>query len=119
MRSGLLAVLALTFAVPAQANDIQYEQVIICDTQKQAERLGVLLEENEDAAIQSLNSEVHNPTACAHVNVAFVRGGKLGTVRNNVGAFEMVEILVLGVGTRRGIRPASPSTFVMLSKIAE
>jgi len=48
-----------------------------------------------------------------------VRGAKAGTTRSKAGTFEIVEVLVVGVDTRRGLRSASPAVYFTLFKIEE
>ena len=40
--------------------------------------------------------------------MAYVRGAKAGTARSKAGTFEIVEVLVVGVATRGGLKQASP-----------
>jgi hypothetical protein len=112
-----LLFLALTF--PARAYDIEYDTGTICDTQKQAERLAMLLDDNERTAIGMVNAEERNPSACAVETVAFVRGASLATVRSKADAFAVVEILVVGVDIGSGFRNIEPGAYFMLAKIDE
>jgi hypothetical protein len=40
------------------------------------------------ATIDAVNAEEQNPTACALINAAYLRGAKVGVVRNGDSAFE-------------------------------
>jgi plastocyanin len=62
--------------------DTEYDTGVICDTQKQAERLAMLLDDNERTAIATVNAEARDPSACAVETVAFVRGARLATARS-------------------------------------
>jgi hypothetical protein len=51
--------------------------------------------------------------------VAFVRGSRVGVVRTNGVTLEIVEVLVVGLVTARGIRRARPEVFFSLFKVDE
>jgi hypothetical protein len=113
-----LALLFLAFTFPARAHEIEYDTGAICDTQNQAQRLGMLLDDDEHA-IAMVNAEEGNPSACAVETVAFVRGANLATVRSKADAFAIVEILVVGVDLKSGFRSIAPNIHFMLVKIDE
>jgi hypothetical protein len=112
-----LALLFLAFASPARAHDIEYGTGAICDTQKVAQRLAVLLNDDEHAV--AVNAEEGNARACAVETVAFVRGAILGTTRSKTDTFAIAEILVVGVGLESGFRSVPPNIYFMLVKIDE
>ena len=112
-----LALLFLAFASPARAHDIEYGTGAICDTQKEAQRLAVLLNDDEHAV--AVNAEEGNARACAVETVAFVRGANLGTARSKAEAFAIVEVLVVGVDLEDGFRSIAPNVHFMLVKIDE
>jgi len=103
----------------AGAHEIETGTALICDTQKQAERLVSFLESNAQNALNLVNTEERDPTACASATVAYIRGGVLGTVRNKSETYQIVEVLIVGVATDRGIRNTAPATYVSLFKIDE
>jgi hypothetical protein len=113
-----LALLFLAFASPARAHDIEYDTGAICDTQKAAQRLAVLLNDDEHA-VAMVNAEEGNARACAVETVAFVRGAILGTTRSKTDTFAIAEILVVGVGLESGFRSVPPNIYFMLVKIDE
>jgi len=114
-----MSLLMLVFGGPARAHEIETGTGVICDTREQAPRLALLLDEDAHAAIRTVNAETHDPTACALATVAYVRGAKAGTARSKAGTFDIVEVLVVGVETRRGLQSASPSVYFTLFKIEE
>jgi hypothetical protein len=118
-----LALLILLVGTPAKAHEMAHEVEtgtgVICDTREQAQRLALLLDQDAQAAIRTVNAEVHDPSACALVTVAYVRGAKAGMTRSKAGTFEIVEVLVVGVETRRGLQSASPAVFFTLFKVEE
>ena len=99
--------------------EIETGNGVICDTREQAQRLALLLDEDAQAAIRTVNGEAHDATACALATVAYVRGAKAGTARSKAGTFEIVEVLVIGVETRRGLKQASPAVYFTLFKVEE
>ena len=114
-----LALSFLPMCASAGAHEIETGTALICDTQKQAERLVSFLESNAQNALNLVNTEERDPTACASATVAYIRGGVLGTVRNKSETYQIVEVLIVGVATDRGIRNTAPATFVSLFKIDE
>src|SRR5262245_54849015 len=109
--SFLLMCAALLICAPAQAYDIQFGWVLICDTQEQVERFVQVFEADQELAINTVNIEKHDPNACAVVDAAYVLGPMLGVVRNQSRAFEITGIAVIGVTTPNGYRPAKPSLY--------
>jgi hypothetical protein len=120
----LATALAAAASFPVQAADeeaVNYEtgQALICDTQAQAERFVASFHGDAPAAISIVNAEEHNPSACAIVNVAYVRGPSLGTARNRDDAFEIVRILVIGVQSENAMRPVRPAAYFSLLRVKE
>jgi plastocyanin len=113
------AVTSTTKALNSKTLDTEYDTGVICDTQKQAERLAMLLDGNEHTAIAMVNAEEHDPRACAVETVAFVRGASLATARSSADTFAVVEILVVGVDLGSGFQSVAPAAYFMLVKIDE
>jgi hypothetical protein len=110
----LFALLAAPFCVPAHAADAADYEVassLVCDTQEQVERFVALFAGDAQAAIRLVNAEQKNPTACAMMNIAFVRGNQLGTARHGDNAFHITHILVIGVENGNGIQPVQPAAY--------
>jgi hypothetical protein len=118
-----LALPMLLLAAPAQAHKIEAEietgSGVICDTREQAQHVALLLDDDAQAAIGTVNAEAHNATACALATVAYVRGAKAATARSKAGTFEIVEVLVVGIATPRGLEQASPALYFTLFKVEE
>jgi hypothetical protein len=77
----LLAVLIAPSCGSAQAMDYEVGTSLICDTQTQVERFVAVLSGDTQAAIDAVNSEEQNPTACALIDVAYLRGAEIGMAR--------------------------------------
>jgi hypothetical protein len=114
-----LALPLLLFAARVGAHQIETGSGVICDTREQAQRLALLLDDDAQAAIQTVNAEARDANACALATVAYVRGAKAGTARSKAGTFEIVEVLVVGIETRRGLQQASPALYFTLFKVEE
>src|SRR5262249_41934059 len=115
----MLSAPARAYEMPAEAYEIETGKALICDTQKQAERLASFLDSNVQNALNIVNTEEHDPTACASAAVAYIRGGVLGTIRNKSETYQIVEVLVVGVATDRGLRNVAPARYVSLVRIDE
>ena len=114
-----LAVASTTKTLKSKTLDTEYGTGVICVTQKQAERLAILLDGNEHTAIAMVNAEERDPSACTVETVAFVRGASVATARSKAEAFAVVEILVLGVDLGSGFQGVAPGTYFTLVKIDE
>ena len=114
---GRLGFLLLLLSAPALADEVETGRGAVCDTQKQAERLASLITEEAEVALQIVNAEEHYASACEYLNVAFLRGSRVGLVRTNGLTMEIVEVLVLGVITERGLQPAEPGVYFSLFKV--
>ena len=120
MKPGLyLALLSLLLCGPVHAQQYEESTTLLCDTQRQVERYVALFNGDEQSAIKAVNTEEQDPTACVLATVAFVRGPELATARNEQGAFQIARILVLGVETPSGFRPAKPKAFFSAFKVIE
>jgi hypothetical protein len=105
---------------PAQASDYEVGSSLVCDTQRQVERFVALFNgDDAQSAIGVVNAEAEDPTACAIMNVAYVRGTQLGTARHGDNAFEIIRILVLGVETGNGVHPVRPAAYFSLIGVRE
>jgi hypothetical protein len=115
----LLALFAAPLRGSAQAMDYEVGTSLVCDTQSQAERFAALFSEDAQAAVDVVNAEEQNPTACELVNVAYPRGSHVGMARKGDNAFEIVRILVVGIETAAGIQAVQPSAYFSLFGIKE
>ena len=114
-----LALAFLLFSLSARAQEFEQGTGAVCDTQKQMERYVALFDGDAEAAIDAVNAEEHDPTACALATVTYLRGPQLETVRTKDTAFEIVRILVVGVSTPQGVRPVKPAAFFTVFGVLE
>ena len=115
----LFTLLVTAFCGPALAWDYEVGTSLVCDTRAQVERFAVLFSGDAPAAIQAINTEEQNPSACALVDVAFVRGAQIAMARHGDNSFEIVRILVVGIATDSGIRPLRPAAYFSLFHVKE
>ena len=114
-----LAVLIAPFCGSAQAVEYEVGTSLICDTRSQAERFVTLFSGDTQAAIGAVNAEEQNPSACALVDVAYLRGAEIGMARSGDSAFAIVRILVVGLDTAAGIQAVRPSAYFSLFAVKE
>ena len=112
---------APTAPLCASAQPTEYEvgTNVVCDAQSQVERFVTLFSGDTLAAINAVNAEEQNPTACALVSVVYLRGSPIGTARHGDNAFEIVRILVVGIDTDAGIQAVQPSAYLSLFGVKE
>jgi hypothetical protein len=113
------AMLYLVLCFSAQAHKIEVGTGIFCDTQKQVERVVALFEGDMEAAVDAVNAEENNPSACVAGTIAYIRGAEIATARTNTGTFQIVQVLVVGILTKAGIRPVVPAAFFSVEQIEE
>src|SRR4051812_16106145 len=109
-----IVVLSWLACVPAHDYEVEAGAITICDTQKQAKRFVQLFDGNTQIAIRAVNTEEHDPNACAMADVSYVQGPSLGVARSASHAFEIVPIVVFGVRTPTGYRQVAPAVFFTL-----
>jgi hypothetical protein len=114
-----LALLSLIILGPAHAQEYEHGTALLCGSQRQVERYVELFNGKDQSAINTVNEEEQNPTACVFETVAFMRGREVGTARNKESAFQIVRILVVGVETPSGLRSTRPSAFFSAFKVLE
>jgi hypothetical protein len=122
LRWGTVLLLLALFAnvcSPARAYEIDTGSIMVCDTQKQAERFVELFDGTDQIDIGAVNAEARNSTDCAMANVAFVRGADIGTVRTMSHAFRISEVLVIAVHTPSGYHAVAPARLFTLVQLRE
>jgi len=115
----LLLPALILFGVPAQAQEVEVAPGLVCDTQNQLERFVALYQGDVQAAVKAVNAETHDPTACGLANMAFVRGPQLATARNKDRAFDIIQILVVGVANEGGVQTVTPALFYPVFPVEE
>jgi hypothetical protein len=114
-----IALLFLLLCVPARAQKIEVATGIFCDTQKQMERYVALFDGDATAAINAVNAEENDPTACGIGTIAFIRGPEIASARTRTATFHIVRVIVVGVYTEAGLRRIVPAAFFSVEKLDE
>ena len=122
-----LTSLFLLVCAPVHAQDkhglgergVEFSDVVVCDTQKQAELYVTLYRGDSDAAVRAVNRQENDPRACGVASATFVRGPQMATARAGNMAFEIVRILVLGIDSHGAIRPVRPAPFFTAFGVTE
>ena len=118
-RLALVLGLLAAISVPARATDYEVGTNLLCDTREQAERFVALFKGDAEATVVAVNTEVQNPTACALMDVAYMRGPQIAMARHGDNAFEIVRILVVGIATEAGLKPVRPAVYFSLFGVKE
>jgi hypothetical protein len=119
-RFPLLAALCVpAFGADYVATDYEIGTNLICDTRAQAERFVALFTGDAEAAVGAVNAEAGNPTACALMNVAYLRGAPVATARHGDNTFEVVRVLVVGIPTAAGVKAVRPAAYFSLFGVKE
>jgi hypothetical protein len=115
------ALVSALVAPPVRAQQVEVEigESLVCDTQQQVERFAALFDGDAQRAASAVNEEVKDPTACAVLTIAFVRGPEVATARTRTGTYQIMRILVLGVVIQGGVRAAQPAAFYSMAQIEE
>jgi hypothetical protein len=94
-------------ALPAAPGGISVGNAIICDTSEQARRFVTLRNDGSEAvqALQLINQEAKNPTACGPAVVAFRSGETIQSERMDGKLVNVVKVTVLAYNTDAGWAP--------------
>ena len=113
------ALLSMVLSAPVQAQSLEIGSGIFCDTQQEMERFAALFDGDAQTAINSVNAEVKDPTACVAATIAFVRGPQVATRRSWNETFHIVQVTVVGVVTAVGLRVTAPTAIYSIKRVEE
>lgn len=114
--------LLLPLTQTAQAQEERSDQNIevgtnlVCDTESQVEMFVTHYDGDAQNAINQVNQEVANPTACVVATTAYLRGPELATARSKGSTYRIAKIIVLGVVTDNGFEATKPAIYYSLFK---
>jgi hypothetical protein len=114
-----VAALSLIISVQSRAQTVEVETGVFCDTQQQMERYVALYNVDTQAALDAVNKEVNDPTACVYGTIAYIRGPEIATARNKKETYHIVRVIVVGFMTPSGFRPSAPAASFSAEKIDE
>ena len=72
-----------------------------------------------ETAIRTVNREESDPSACALMSAAFLRGPNVAAVSQGNMGFQIVRILVLGVAGPEGFRAVAPAPYFTVFGVTE
>jgi len=104
---------------PPPGANIQVGTTIICDTQQQMERFVAVFDGDFAVAVNKVNAEENNPTACIGATMAYVQGHELSKAKSTRGTYHIVRVLVLGITTAQGFQRIQPAAFFSIVKSEE
>ena len=119
----LTAILSCTAVAHAQdktakqaapkANEIMVGTGLICDTKQQAERFVSLMgnEADTENALVAVNTEAGQSDACIVAIVGFFPGQKVAELEKNGSVINVIEVLVMAVGTPSGLKVIEPKMY--------
>lgn len=93
------------------AEEIKIGSGLICDTKQQAERFVSLLGDDVEHALVAVNDEVGQRDACVVAMIGFFPGQKVAEIEKNGSVVNVIEVLVLAVGTSGGLRIIEPKMY--------
>ena len=119
----LAAILSCTAVANAQdkttkqtapkASEIMVGTGLICDTKQQAERFVSLMgnEADTENALVAVNTEAGQSDACIVAIVGFFPGQKVAELEKNGSVINVIEVLVMAVGTPSGLKVIEPKMY--------
>ncbi|ARQ00313.1 hypothetical protein DFP91_5294 [Pseudorhodoplanes sinuspersici] len=124
MRAAMIALpLFLPLSQTAQAQvseeDIEVGTNLVCDTESQVEMFVTHYDGDAQTAINEVNQEAANPTACVVATTAYMRGPDLATARSKGLTYRIAKIVVFGVVTESGLEATKPAVYYSLFKVDE
>jgi hypothetical protein len=114
-----VAALSLLIPAPSRAETVEVETGVFCDTQEQMERYVALYSGDIQAALDAVNAEENDPSACAYGTIAYIRGPEIATARNKNETYHIVKVIVVGFMTHSGFRASAPAPSFSADKIDE
>jgi hypothetical protein len=117
--AALSLVMSTAMSTPTRTHDIEVETGVFCDTQRQMERYVAVFEGDTQRAIDAVNAEEKDPTACVYGTIAYVRGPEIATARNRKETYHIVRVIVVGFMTHSGFRASAPAASFSAEKIDE
>jgi hypothetical protein len=106
---GLLFCFPLGATAQQRDKSVEIGVGLICNSEAQVQRYLALHspDRSPDLAIQVVNTEAHDPTACSLASIAFVRGNESGAVQVTGGVMKIMRITVVAAQTPLGWQPVT------------
>lgn len=107
----------------APDRDVQSARLVICSTAEKAQSFAA---QNQDVQAAIANDSQATKTdastassACLVAGIAYISGNKMERVQGRDGAYDVTEILIVGVATPYGMLAIEPSVVYTLLKVKE
>lgn len=117
--TGALLFVALALSPPATAQEVKVGNGVVCDKASQVVRFLTIVNGDRDAAIKQVNAEEKDDDACVYGTIVFILGEGGEKVTNKDGTWQVMEILVLGVGGPAGLRQIQPIIWYTVLQLLE
>jgi hypothetical protein len=113
------AALSLSPVLSPSAHKVEIGTALFCNTQQQMERYVAAFNGDDEAAINAVNAEAHDPNACGYRTIAYIRGSEIDVARHRTWTFNIVKVLVVAVLTEDGFEPVAPEAFFSAEQVDE
>ncbi len=97
----------------------RFSSGLICDTREQAERFVLVLRDNIEKALGTVNTEAGTPNACMMATYGFVPGQTVSEVERNGSIVDVIEVRVLAVATTGGVQMIEPKIYYSVIATAD
>lgn len=85
---------------------------MVCDHAIEVQKYLAVYKDDAQKAVEHVNTDVGNPTACILAGIAFIRGDSQGDViHNKEGAWKVTAIMVVAVYLPNGWQQIAPAMF--------
>ena len=111
--------LLLCYPAGAQESEMNIGSGLVCNTPQQIERFVAVYDGDADAALAAVNAESDDADACTIATFSFVLGPQVAVIKNAIGTFRVIQVLVFGIFTEEGFEAAMPQTFFTLAEVDE
>jgi hypothetical protein len=110
-----LALVSMSLCLPAQAQNVEVRSAVFCETQQEVERFVAYFEGDAMTAINSVNAEINDPTACFAATVVL----QIASVRNWRETFHISRVMVIAVLTDTGAQAVTPTPTFAIERVEE
>jgi len=113
------AVLSIALIAQTQAQSIEVGSGVFCDTQAEMERFVALFEGDMQTAMNAVNTEMKDPTACVSATIAFTRAQEVAKLERWSETYRIVQMTVVGVLTNQGPQAIEPAIVYSIKRTEE
>jgi hypothetical protein len=114
-----LALVSMSLCLPAQAQNVEVRSAVFCDTQQEVERFVAYFKGDAMTAINSVNAEMDDPSACFAATVVLLPGPEIASVGNWRETFHISRVMVIAVLTDTGAQAVTPTPTFAIERVEE